>query len=150
MEFVVERGFKLTRASTVTTLGLERFGEHRKSFVVSLVREFYAGIPEPKDGKPQTFSVVRGETVEFDTRTINEWFLLGCNGHAFEKKVNSWGKAEMEELRKRVCVENSGWEKFGQEYKLKKTLLHDEANMWFNFIKHSPLPTSHTKHSLLH
>lgn len=149
MEFMAERGFKLTKASpafasTVTALGWERFVEHRKSFVVSLVREFYAGIPEHINRKPQTYFVVRVEIVNFDARTINEWFHLGYHERAFEKKVNSWGKGEMKEVRNRDCVEKSGLEKFGQKYKLKKTFLHDKANLWFNFIKHSLLPTSHT------
>lgn len=82
--------------------------------------------------------------MHIDARTINDKFHLGYHSKAFEKKVCSWGKTEMEEVRKRVCDENSCWEKFGHEYKLKKTFLHDEANLWFNFIKHSLLPTTHT------
>lgn len=111
MEFIAERGFKTDKASdaftaTVATLGWEHFIKHRKKYMVSVVREFYARIEEPRDGNPQTYSTVRGETMNFNARTINDVFRLGYHGKELVNKVKAWGKEERrckrEDLRGRI------------------------------------------------
>lgn len=51
----------------------------------------------------------------------------------------------MEIVGKRITVEGSGWHKTKPEFKVKKGSLNDEAQVWFNFIKSTILPTSHTQ-----
>lgn len=89
--------------------------------------------------------MVRNVRVHFDSRAINDEYDLSYNELGFEKKVETWGKREMEGVKNRIAVKGAMWERFeNKEFKMKNRFLNSELGPWFNFIAHSLVPTSHT------
>ena len=148
---LAERGFNLENPnphflSTVTTLGWQKFILHRKEYIPTLVHDFYKGIVERNDGVPSSTAIVRGEEVSFCARVINDYFGLGYFGKAIESKQKTYGLIEMAGIKERICVEGAVWERHGDhgnEFKILKKYLTDEAKVWFHFIRHCLVPTSH-------
>lgn len=150
MECLAERGFRLSDAnpsftSTVHNLRWESFVKRRGSYCIPIVREFYAGIPEQKFGKPLYYSIIRGKRVNFDSKTINDEYLLGYNGTEFEKLVENAGKKEMDRIKSRIGESDAVWERCkATKYNMLSRYLRPEVQAWNLFIACSLFPTSHT------
>lgn len=145
-----ERGFKTSDAAEsfhelVKQRGWESFIKHRGSYCIPIVREFYAGIPSHKSGKPLYYSNVRGKRVEFDASTINDEYLLEYSGIDFDYLVETADTNDMNKVKSRITEGAAVWEKCKPtEYTIKSKYLTPEASAWHLFVACSLLPTSHT------
>jgi hypothetical protein len=110
-----------------------------------MVKEFYANLTNPSQKKREV--VVRGKEVLYSEANINRFFGIKDEEDQYEATLATMTDEELTNIMQSLTVEGTGWNhKNGvNEWSVKRMSLKPVMKAWYQFLKHSILPTTHNE-----
>ncbi|MED6158865.1 hypothetical protein PIB30_036945 [Stylosanthes scabra] len=118
---------------------------------ITLLREFYANAKRTKRERrsdPLYISRVRGKEIDFSPESIKvilQFPDVGIDGPSYEARKSS-NDQRLDEVLRGICEDYAQWKLDikGNPSQLKRRYLKPTAKGWFDFVRHSLMPTSNS------
>jgi hypothetical protein len=132
-------------ATIINCLGWKKLAKQPQSFNAQMVKEFYANLTNPSLKKRQV--CVRGKGVLYSKANINRFFGIKDEEDQYEATLATLTKDELINIMKSLTVEGTKWNhKNGMnEWSVRRMSLKPVMRVWYQFLKHSILPTTHNE-----
>jgi hypothetical protein len=154
--FFTERGFVFSMddanpmipeeiSTSINGLGWKKLAKQPQSYNAQMVKEFYANLTNPSQKKREV--VVRGKWVLYSEANINRFFGIKDEEDQYEATLASMTDEELTNVMKSLTVEGTEWNhKNGvNEWSIRRMSLKPVMRVWYQFLKHSILPTTHNE-----
>ncbi|MCH86096.1 hypothetical protein A2U01_0006950, partial [Trifolium medium] len=123
----------------------QRFALHPANYNSQIVKEFYSNLTNPAQKVREV--VVRGKAVLYSEQNINKYFKLEGGDCAYQTTLATISDNELTDIMKSLTEEGSTWNYKGgkNEWTIRRMSLKPIMRVWYQFIKHSLMPTSHNE-----
>ncbi|KAK2450389.1 hypothetical protein QL285_009508 [Trifolium repens] len=132
-------------STIINGLGWKKLAKQPQSYKAQMVKEFYANLTNLSQKRREVD--VRGKGVLYFEANINRFFGIKDEEYQYEATLASMTDEELTNVMKSLTVEGTNWNHKNRvnEWSVKKMSLKPMMRVWYQFLKHSILPTTHNE-----